>query len=91
MDYRTLKGDDPGDNLFAMLTEYIRHAMGHAHYELMENGRIFGSIPRCKGLWAEAKTLGQCRRELRSALKDWLLFGLKLGHQLPVIDGIHLN
>ena len=74
-----------------MLDEYIRRAMGHAHYELMENGRFFGSIPRCKGLWADGKTLEECRDELQSTLEDWLLLGLQFGHQLPVIDGINLN
>jgi hypothetical protein len=28
---------------------------------------------------------------LRSALEDWVLVGLKLGHTLPVIAGIDLN
>ena len=29
-----------------MLTDYIRAAMRHAHYELMENGQFFATIPR---------------------------------------------
>ena len=29
--------------------------------------------------------------ELRSILEDWIILGLKLGHRLPVIDGINLN
>lgn len=29
--------------------------------------------------------------ELRSTLEDWLLLGLQLGHELPVIDGLDLN
>jgi len=74
-----------------MLTEYIRRAMAHAKYELMENGGFFGSIPPCKGLWAEGKTLEQCREELQSTLEDWLLLGLQMGHRLPVIDGLNLN
>ncbi len=74
-----------------MLTEYIQHAMRLAHYELMENGRFFGTIPGCKGLYAEGKTLEQCREELQSTLEDWLLLGLQLGHNLPVLDGINLN
>jgi predicted RNase H-like HicB family nuclease len=74
-----------------MLTEYIQNAMRLAHYELMENGRFFGAIPGCKGLYAEGKTLEQCREELQSTLEDWLLLGLQLGHNLPVIDGINLN
>jgi len=29
--------------------------------------------------------------ELHSTLEDWILLGLKLGHILPMIDGINLN
>jgi hypothetical protein len=36
-------------------------------------------------------TLYACEEELHSTLEDWLLLGLKLGHALPVIDGIDLN
>jgi hypothetical protein len=42
-------------------------------------------------LWAECKTLEKCREELQSTLEDWLLLGLQLGHNLPVIDGLNLN
>ena len=69
----------------------MERAMRKAHYKLMENGRFFGSIPQCKGLWAEGKTLEKCREELRSTLEDWILLGLQLGHALPVIDRINLN
>lgn len=74
-----------------MLTKYIEAAMRGAHYELMENGRFFGAIPKCKGARAEGAGLEDCRGELRSVLEDWILLGLHLGHRLPVIDGINLN
>ena len=74
-----------------MLTQYIQQALRHAKYELMENGQFFGRIPECQGLWAEAKTLEECREELQSTLEDWLLLGLQMGHSLPVIEGIDLN
>ena len=74
-----------------MLTEYIQAAMREAHYELMENGRFFGSIPKCKGAWADGDTLEETRTELQSVLEDWILVGFKLGHKLPVIAGINLN
>jgi predicted RNase H-like HicB family nuclease len=74
-----------------MLTKYIENAMRLAHYELMENGRFFGCIPKCKGAWAEARTLEECRDELRGVLEDWVLLGLQLGHRLPVIEGLNLN
>ena len=74
-----------------MLTEYIEHAMRHAHYELMENGRFFGNIAPCKGAWGEGKTLEECREELRGALESWIIVGLRHGDALPVIDGIDVN
>lgn len=74
-----------------MITQYIKAAMREAHYELMENGRFFGSIPSCRGCWGEAATLEECREELESTLEDWLLLGVQLGHRLPVISGLDLN
>ena len=74
-----------------MLTQYVQLAMRQAHYELMENRRFFGRIPQCQRLWAESPTLEECRDELQSNLKDWLLLGLQLRHPLPVIEGIDLN
>ncbi len=74
-----------------MLTTYIQNAMAKAHYELMENGRYFGSVAGCDGVWAQGKTLEACRAELQSTLEDWLLLGLQLGHKLPVLGGVNLN
>jgi len=74
-----------------MLTAYIQQAMRHAHYEVTETGKIFGAIPCCKGTWAEADSVEECRDELQTVLEDWILLGLHLGHRLPVIDGITLN
>ena len=74
-----------------MLTEYIHHAMRHARYELMENGRFFGSIPECRGAWGEGATREESREELGEALEAWIIAGLRHGDDLPVIDGIDLN
>lgn len=74
-----------------MLTDYLQHAMRHAHYELMENGRFFGSIPQCQGAWGEGATLEECRENLAGALDAWLVCGLRHGDRLPVIGGIDLN
>jgi predicted RNase H-like HicB family nuclease len=74
-----------------VLTDYLEQAMRKAHYELMENGRYYGSIPVCPGVWAQGKTLEACREELHSTLEDWLLLGLQMGDKLPVVAGIDLN
>ena len=73
------------------LTHYIDSALAYAEYEKLEDGSYAGRIPKCKGVIAFAKTLKVCEDNLRSTLEDWILVGLKLGHRLPVINGINLN
>jgi predicted RNase H-like HicB family nuclease len=74
-----------------VLTEYAQAAMCAARYELMENGRYYGFIPNCEGVWGEAATLEHCREELRGALESWIIGGLRHGDGLPIIEGIDLN
>jgi predicted RNase H-like HicB family nuclease len=74
-----------------IISEYIERAMAQAEYDKLEEGSFSGRIPPCKGVVAFGSTLHRCEEELRSTLEDWLLIGFKLGHPLPVIDGIDLN
>ncbi|PLZ93518.1 hypothetical protein CEN45_08040 [Fischerella thermalis CCMEE 5198] len=74
-----------------MLTNYISAAMHKANYELLEDGTFYSEIPECPGVWASALTLEACREELQDALEGWIILGLRLGHTLPIIDGIDLN
>lgn len=74
-----------------MLTEYIKAAMQSALYEYLSDDRsYYGVIPELQGVWANLETLAQCRTELQDVLEDWLLTGLRLGHDIPSIDGISL-
>ena len=74
-----------------MLTEYITAAMRRATYEQLDDGTWYGEIPDFQGVYANAPTLEDCKRELQSVLEDWIILGLRLGHELPVIDGLNLN
>lgn len=74
-----------------ILSEYVEKVMAQAVYDKLEDGTFAGKIPSCKGVIAFGKTLRECEEELHSTLEDWILVGLKLGHPLPVIDGIDLN
>jgi predicted RNase H-like HicB family nuclease len=73
-----------------MLITYIHSAMRLAKYEILEGGHYYGEIPGFNGVWAQADNLEACREELQSALEDWLVLGLRMGHKLPVVDGIQL-
>lgn len=75
-----------------MLTQYIQAAMRHARYEILPDGEgIFGQIKNLQGVWANAKTLEECREELQEVLEGWLLLGLRMGHHIPPIDKTDLN
>ena len=74
-----------------ILSDYVEQAMAEALYDKLDDGSFSGRIPVCKGVVTFGETLRECEHELRSTLEDWLLVGLKLGHPLPVINGIDLN
>ena len=74
-----------------MLTEYIQAAMHRATYEALGDGTFFADIPEFDGLWANARTKDACSDELKEVLEGWIILGLRLGHTLPVVDGIDLT
>lgn len=74
-----------------MLTKYIEAAMHRATYERIEDGTFFAEIPEIEGLWANAETLKTCQDELQEVLEGWIILGLRLGHTLPIIEGIDLT
>ncbi len=75
-----------------MLIEYINAALRKAHYLILaENEGYYGRIDGLKGIWANGETLESCREELREVLEEWIILGLKMGHQIPIIDNIDLN
>jgi predicted RNase H-like HicB family nuclease len=78
-----------------VITDYIQAAMARAVYEYVTEddgtASVFGSIPELPGIWSNEPTYPESQQELQSALEDWLLLGLRLGHQLPVLSGIDLN
>jgi len=73
-----------------MLIIYIQNAMRLAKYAILEDGQFYGEIPGFHGVWAQAGDLETCRDELQSALEDWLVLGLRLGHKIPDVAGISL-
>lgn len=77
--------------LKSILTGYIESALACAEYDKLEDGTFSGRIPVCKGVIAFGNTLRECENELQSTLEDWIFTGLKLGHEIPVIDGFDLN
>ena len=66
-----------------MLTEFINKKLKEAEYKILKNRTYFGEIPGLKGVWASAKNLEDCRKELQEVLEDWLLLKIKTGDYVP--------
>jgi len=66
-----------------MLSEYIEKKLKTAKYKLLKDGSYFGEIPGLKGVWANARNLEDCRKELQEVLEDWLLLKIKTGDYVP--------
>jgi len=74
-----------------VLSDYLDSAMALAVFDKLDDESFSGRIPSCTGVIAFGATLRECERELQSTLEEWVLLGLKLRHELPVIDNIDLN
>lgn len=75
-----------------MLLDYIEAALHHARYEILpEDGKYYGEIPECNGVYAHAHTLEDCRDELQEVLEEWILFRVHKNLSLPEINGIKLS
>ncbi len=74
-----------------MISDYIQAAMHRAQYELLEDDTFYAEIPGLDGVFANAETLEACRAQLQEVLEGWIILGLRLGHELPTLDGIKLD
>ncbi|MBM3211634.1 type II toxin-antitoxin system HicB family antitoxin [Candidatus Poribacteria bacterium] len=73
-----------------MIIQYINFAMKQATYEILSDGSFYGEIPGFQGVYANEETLELCREQLQEVLEGWIILGLRLGHSLPVVNGINL-
>ncbi len=72
-----------------MLVEYIQAALESAHYEMIEDDEPFyGQVPQLAGVWATGKTLEECRRNLASAIEDWVLFSVAQRMDVPPLGEV---
>lgn len=70
-----------------MLFEYINGALKSAEYKKLEDGTWFAEIPRFDGVWANSKTVEECRSELMEVLEEWLILKLRDNDPIPKVKG----
>ena len=71
-----------------MLRKYIKSAIEHAKYEILQDDKTYyGEIEVCPGVYANAPTLEKCRNELEEILEEWILFRVYKNLSIPPVDG----
>lgn len=72
-----------------MLTQYLETALRKARYDMLrEDGRFYGEIPECRGVYATADSLEACRDELKDVLEEWVLLRVHRNLPLPTVEGV---
>lgn len=67
-----------------MIVEYIQEALKRAKYEIIDDDEPFyGEVPGLKGVWAQGKTLEECRKNLAEVIDGWLVICLRKGIDIP--------
>lgn len=66
-----------------MLSDYISKKLKKARYKLLPDRTYFGYIYGLKGVWANAKNLEDCRKELQEVLEDWIFLKIRDRERVP--------
>lgn len=74
-----------------MLSEYTQKALERAQYKVLDDGTWFAEIPGFEGVWANAKTVEECRRELLEVLEEWLILKIQDRDPIPELEGIEIR
>jgi len=71
-----------------MIGKYIETALSMAHYEIIEDDDpYYGEVSDLKGVWANGKTLEECRNNLASTIEGWVLVRIAKGLPIPPLGG----
>ncbi len=73
-----------------MLTDYLDRALRRAKYEMLGDGTFVGSVPGLRGVLATARTLEECRDDLREVIEGWVLVRVANGLRIPAVDGVRV-
>ncbi len=66
-----------------MITSFIESKLKKARYEKLGDGTYYGEIKGLRGPWANAKTLKECKKEMKEVLEEWLVIKIQHGDPIP--------
>ena len=74
-----------------MIFEYCQKAIKKAEYKKLDDGTWYAEVPGFRGVWANAETVEDCRKELISVLEEWIVLKLRDGDVVPEVDGLSVQ
>ena len=74
-----------------MIFEYCQKAIEKAEYKKLDDGTWYAEVPGFRGVWANAKTVEDCRKELISVLEEWIVLKLRDGDVVPEVAGLSVQ
>ena len=75
-----------------MITEYIQAALGKARYEIIEDEEpYYREVSELSGVWANGRTLEECRKNLAEVIDGWIMVRLRKGLPIPPIGGYKIE
>jgi predicted RNase H-like HicB family nuclease len=74
-----------------MLSEYIQKALEKAQYRVPNDGTWFAEIPGFDGVWANARTVEECRHELMEVLEEWIVLKIRDRDPVPEVEGVEIK
>ena len=74
-----------------MLIQYIQKTLEMAQYKMLEDKSWFAEIPGFEGVWANAGTVEECRKELVEVLEEWLILKIRDRDKIPEVDGVQIK
>ena len=57
----------------------------------MEDDTWFAEIPGFRGVWANGKTIEECRKELITVLEEWIILKLRDRDPVPEVDSFKIE
>ena len=66
-----------------MLTQYLKNKLKSIKFERIENGTYVATIPGARGVWANAKTKKDCKKEIAEVLEEWVLLKVRDHENIP--------
>ena len=74
-----------------MIIEYCQKAIEKAEYKKLEDGTWYAELPGFKGVWSNAKSVEECRKELITVLEEWIILKLRDKDPIPEVDGLKIE